>query len=84
MQDILADPDLLHKLFAGIGVVRIYDDRRMRQFMPRFPCLLIMFQKILQILIMIIRNVSAKLVHISAQNGMCIRIAGRLDLPSAV
>ena len=84
MQDILADADLLHKLLAGIGVVRVYDDRRMRQLMSRFLCLFIMLQQVLQILIMIIWNISAKLVHISAQNGMGIRIAGRLDLPAAV
>ena len=65
------DTDLLGVLLVGVGMVGIHDHCRIFQL-----TLLIKLQKKLQILVMIVGDAVAVLVHCATQNGMCQGISG--------
>ena len=85
MHNILTDTDLFRKAFAGVGMIGVYDNGRIDQFcLSGFIDFLIVFQEILQIFVMIVRHISSEFVHITTQNRMCVRIAGRFHFPSTI
>ena len=78
MHHVLADPDLLQILLAGVVVVRVHDHSRVRQ-----PALPVKSEQLPQVFIMVVRVAPAEVVHIPPQDRMRQRIPGRMHLPRA-
>ena len=66
-------------------MVGVYDDSRVDQFCLRgLIDFLIMFQKILQVLVMVVWHISSEFVYITTKNRMCIRVTRSFYFPSTV
>ena len=79
VQDVLGDTGLLHPLLAGIGVIGVDDHSGVLQ-----AAFCVHLTQLAQILIMVIGEGLAVLVHPPAQHAMNQRIALAFHFPAAV
>ena len=65
VHDVFGNADLFQIFFAGIGVVGVDDDGRVRQ-LP-FG---VRFQQVVQVFVMVVRQAVSEVVDVAAQDGM--------------
>ena len=79
VNDVLGNADLLEILLAGVVMVGIHNDRRVREI-----GFLIEFFNSQKIFVMIVRNASAGMVNIATENRMSIGISLACHFPSTI